>query len=349
MDPEVIETEETVPSLRETLEEAIEEHDPQHELVPESTSAPEPTTPTSPPVEGAATPEPGPPDAASNATAATETPLTQPQAAVPPVELKAPAQWRKPAQDTWNSLPRAAQEEIHKREADTMRLIGSVGPKIRMADEVSAHMAPFAERLAQNGVGPSAFIGDVFSSIKTLASGDPMQRAEVVANIVQSYGVDVRALDAILTRRMNLPPEVHQAREMMARATAMTQQHNAGIEQQSAATAEKALAAFAGDPKHEFFEQVRSLMADLIDTGRAKTLEDAYSAAVWANTDTRKILLDREAQTRANGKTKRAQTARRASASVHGTPSIPAPAVPGTNNQSLRDALTDAFDEHSPL
>jgi hypothetical protein len=345
MDPEVIEEQESDEiSLREMIESSIDEHDPEHELVPASADD------SAPPAEGAA-----PPGAAEPKTAdpgVSTTPASP--SAVPPQdaasqELKAPAQWKPEVKEMWNTLPRKVQEEITRREGDSMRLIGSVGPKIRMADEVSQHLQPFAEKLQANGVGSSAFLGDVFGSIKILASGSPQDRAEVVANIVQSYGVDVRDLDRILTFRIQRP-EVYQAREVMHRANTIIQQNTQNAEQQSAHQAELALAAFAADPKHEFLPDVRSLMADLMDSGQAKSLEDAYAAAVWANPDTRKILLQREAQSRAQSKTKRATIARRASSSVHGTPSIPGPASNnGAQNMSLRESIEAAFDEHTSL
>jgi hypothetical protein len=347
MDPEVIEEVEEEPSLRDQLELAIDEHDPQHELVPAS----EPPASAMPGAEGAVSPEPSP-NVASEAAPTRVAPVPQEVGAqgAASTELKAPAQWKPAVREQWNRLPRAVQEEITRRESDSMRLIGSVGPKIRMADEVQAHLAPFAERLSQNGVGSSAFLGDVFGSIKTLASGNAQERAEVVANIVQSYGVDVRALDAILTRRINQPPEVAEARAITAQARAVIQQQHAGVEQQSAAEAAQALAAFAADPKHEFLGEVRTLMADLIDSGRAKTLDEAYSAAIWANPDTRKILLQREAQNRAQRKNNRAIVARTASASVHGAPAVTgAAANNGSQNMSLRDSIEAAFDEHSSL
>ena len=251
--------------------------------------------------------------------------------------------------EKWNALPREVQEEVLRREADSMRLIGSVGPKIRLADEVSQHIAPYAERIQAAGISPSAFIGELFTSVKSLASGSMQEKAEVVANIVQSYGVDLRLLDQVLTGRISAPPEVVEARMQMARAQAMMQSHNALLEQQSGQAAQKAIEAFGADPKHEFFADVRELMADLIDSGRAKTLDDAYSAAIWAHEDTRKILLQREAQTRAVGKSQRAAAARRASSAVSGSPvGIPASGA-NAGAMSLRESLEAAFDEHSNL
>jgi hypothetical protein len=110
---------------------------------------------------------------------------------------------------------------------------------------------------------------------------------------------------------------------------------------------ERAIAAFAADPKNEFLGDVRDLMADLIEAGRATNLEDAYAAAIWAHPDTRKILLQREAQARATSKTKRAAAATNAASSVHGTPQGSAQMTNMRPNMSLRESIEAAFDEHS--
>jgi len=337
-DPEVDEA----PSLRDIIEDAVEEHDPEHDIVPAASET------AATPVEPAPlSTEPADPASAKAPVIPSEVPAVQPATTT---ELKAPAQWKPAVREKWNALPREVQEEVLRREGDSMRLIGSVGPKIRMADDIQSHIAPFAGSLASNGVSPQAFVNDVFNSVKSLASGSPQERAEVVANIVQSYGVDLRTLDAILTQRISAPPEVLQARQLAARASAVIQQQSAGVEHQTAMEAERAIVAFAADPKHEFIDDVREMMADLIELGRAKSLEDAYSAAIWAHPDTRKILLTREAQSRAAVKTNRAIAARKASSSVRGAPSAPRAAANGAAaGGSLRETLEAAFDDASPL
>ena len=330
LDPPVTEE----PTLRDTLEEAFD--------APETEAASQPTPAAPPPEPTQVAPATAPADAAVATPLATE-PVVG--AAPVPTELKAPAQWKPQVREKWNALPREVQEEVLRREGDSMRLIGSVGPKIRLADEVGQHLAPFMPQLQEAGIPPSAFIGDIFTSVKTLSSGNPQERAEIVANIVQSYGVDLRTLDAILTQRIQAGPLDQQARQTMARAQAILSQQKQGVQHQTELETQKTLAAFSADPKHEFLDDVRDLMADLIEAGRANNLEDAYAAAIWAHADTRKILLQREAQTRAQQKGQRAIQARRASAAVHGAPT--STGVPANPNQSLRETIAAAVDDLS--
>ena len=347
--PEIVEVEEQEPSLRDTIEAAVDEHEGpdvvQQELPLEPKTAPAPpeaAAPTAAPAPKAVTPAAKPtvpvgPGAKPAPQAGTES-------------LKAPPQWKPHVREQWNKLPREVQEEVLRREADNMRLIGSVGPKIRVADEVAQHLSPFVENLQARGVHPTQFVGDIFDTVKQLSFGDPQSKAEVIANIVQAYGVDLRTLDSVLSNRVRTPPEVHQARQTTAQAQAVIQQQRMLANQQHShqadLEAEKHITAFGADPKHEFLSDVRDLMADLLESGKVKTLEDAYSAAVWANPDTRKILLQREAQQRVSSKTQRAQAARRASSSISGSPNTPGAAL-GDGTRSLRETLEAAFDEHS--
>jgi len=320
------------PSLRETIEEAFDEQVAKEPAVPGEVKPAEPIESSIPAAVEAQVPEAEKP---------TET------APVVPGELKAPSQWKPAVREKWNALPLEVKQEVLRREADSMRLIGSVGPKIRLADEVSTHLQPFQERLQSTGSSTSSFLGDVFATVKSLSSGTPQDKAEVVANIVQSYGVDLRTLDAILSRRIGAGPEVEEARRLAARARSVLEQQAQTTQQQSSLEAERTLAAFAADPKHEFLNDVRDLMADLVESGRVGNLEDAYSAAVWAHPDTRKILLGREATTRATTKSGRAAQARKASSAVHGTP-VSGTGVPGLGPKaSLRETIEAAFDEHS--
>lgn len=342
--------EQPVPSLRDSIEAAVEEHaeppsTPQQGAKP--ADSPSPAAPASGQPIGEQPPKAATPPAAKGQPAAGEV-QGQPQI---PQELKAPAQWKPHVREKWNALPREVQEEVTRREADHMRMIGSLGPKIGLANLVANHIEPFVETLQQNQVPPQQFLGEVFGTIRTLHQGTPQQRAEVVANMVQSYGVDLRMLDAVLTRRLQLPPEYQQAQRLAAQAQGVLQQRNAEQrqfhEQQQQDAADRTLAAFGADPRNEFFEDVRGMMADLLQSGSSRNLEEAYAAAVWANPDTRKILLQREAADRAKQHQLKANQKRNIGSAVTGAPrgGSATPAI--GENMSLRDTISAAIDQHT--
>ena len=344
MEPEVLDTVETPePTLRETIEDVVDEQSPEPGPVAKPVeqpagqpARPEAKGPTSP--GDAAQPKP--------AGAKPAAPASTPAAPAGGTELKAPSQWKPAVREKWNQLPREVQEEVLRRESDSMRLIGSVGQKLKFAETVSKEIEPFSERLERNGATREAFLGDVLNTVKTLAGGSPQERAEVIANIVQSYGVDLRVLDAVLTQRISAPPpdpRVVEAQRRAYAAESLLAKQRQSLEQGTQQEAESTLQQFSADPKNEFFDDVRDMMADLIETGRANSLDEAYTASIWANPETRKILLQRESEQRAAAKGRRADLARRASSSVHGTPRGSG-VVTGGQNMSLRDTIAAAFD-----
>ena len=58
-----------------------------------------------------------------------------------------------------------------------------------------------------------------------------------------------------------------------------------GSEAQAQARATADVQAFAADPHHPYFQRVRGQMGDLLRSGRAHTLQEAYDLAVTANPD----------------------------------------------------------------
>jgi hypothetical protein len=139
-----------------------------------------------------------------------------------------------------------------------------------------------------------------------------------------------------------------QAQRAAAQAESRVQQYEQAHTQQSVGAANQTLQAFAADPKNEFFDDVRDMMADLIESGRAATLDESYTAACWANPDTRKILLQREAEARASQRGQRAVVARQASSAVvGGIPRGGAMMSAASPEMSLRETIAAAIEEHT--
>jgi hypothetical protein len=88
-----------------------------------------------------------------------------------------------------------------------------------------------------------------------------------------------------------------------------------------------------------YFENVRQDMADLIRSGRANDLEDAYDKACWMNPEIRDLLIkERAAPQEAEA---RVSKARRASGSL--PTGAPAGTSSPSSNNSIRAALEDAW------
>lgn len=112
-------------------------------------------------------------------------------------------------------------------------------------------------------------------------------------------------------------------------------------EQQEREAINGTVSQFAED--HMYFENVRQDMADLIRTGKADTLEDAYEKACWMNPQIRDLLIKEQAAPQEAEA--RVSKARRASGS------LPTGAPAGSSQQgtpnSIRAALENAWGDAS--
>jgi hypothetical protein len=138
---------------------------------------------------------------------------------------------------------------------------------------------------------------------------------------------------------------VHALQQELAHIKGHLQQGEQQQHQQVQAQAEQIISAFAADPKNEFYGQVAPLMGQLIMSGQASDMQDAYDRACWATPDVRSTILtrqtaDAEAKRAADAKAK-ADAKRRAAGSISGSPGAPVSTTTTAANQnlSLRDEL----------
>jgi hypothetical protein len=100
---------------------------------------------------------------------------------------------------------------------------------------------------------------------------------------------------------------------------------------------------FFQDPQYPFAENVRSDMSLLIKGGGADTLQDAYEKAVWANPETRSLLIkqqrEEEEARRAAEAREAASRARQAGKSISGSP------LPGGASMPAQRPDLDLHDE----
>lgn len=107
---------------------------------------------------------------------------------------------------------------------------------------------------------------------------------------------------------------------------------------------ESQISAFLSDPANPHAEAVLDDMVALINTGRAKTIKDAYDSACWMRPDIRPQLLNQAAPATTTPKAPSADQARRASKSITGS-SAPGPSKDAgvSASSSIRDTLKQAM------
>ena len=224
------------------------------------------------------------------------------------------ASWKKEAQSALSQLPQETQRYIQEREEQFHKGIEQYKQDAYQGRTLGKALAPHMEYLNQVGVAPETAISTLIAAEKVLRTSAPQTKANMFMKLAHDYGVDVNSLT-------NIPfdPYKYQLEQQLAQQQAALQQL-----QQSRQIAEEAqlgqtIEQFA--QTHEYFDEVRETMADLLDKGLASDLNDAYSKAVRLNDD----VFSRTTQTsgqvnqvqRANNA---AKAAKAAAVSVKGAP-----------------------------
>ncbi len=78
--------------------------------------------------------------------------------------------------------------------------------------------------------------------------------------------------------------------------------------------------AFARDPNHPYFNDVREHMGALMKAGKAATLQEAYDMATWAVPSVRQSLLQAQTQQAMQQNAQKVQAAKQAAGSITGSP-----------------------------
>lgn len=248
----------------------------------------EPTEPTDEPTE--------PSDEPSEPTEPEEPP--EKQAAFRPP-------WKKAALEEWDKLPDLARKEIERREADFHKGIEQYKARAQASQDFERAVAPYMATIQTLGVTPTVAAAHLMNVDHQLRYSQPQQKVGMLLKIASDYGVDINMLangiqqhagEQIWQQQNPMDPRMQQLQQQV---TQMQQQQFQA--QQQAAQAEHSaidgeIAAFAADPDHEHFGLLQQDMAVLLQTGRAKNLDDAYEMAMRQNPQTYQIWLAQQQQ-----------------------------------------------------
>jgi hypothetical protein len=188
-------------------------------------------------------------------------------------------------------------------------------------------------------------VRDLLQTAYILRTAGPEQKIGVFRHLAGQFGVDL----AVAAQGVpQVSPELQSLRQELAQLkghlTSTEQQQHQQIQGQAQAMIE----AFAADPKNEFYEQVKPLMAHLLVAGQAKDMQEAYDMACHANPDVRSTILtrqqaDAEAKRAAEARAK-ADAKRKAAGSISGSPAGTVSTTIAANpDLSLRDQLRQAM------
>jgi len=247
-----------------------------------------------------------------------------------PEKVMAPQAWSGLAKVKWDRLPADVQREIAQHEQTREATVADLAPVKELIDVNREFL------VNQAGSLPNAF--SQLMQFARMSVDNPVQLAE---HILRARGIDPRA--AFAGQPQGTAPQ--QPQDIQAYVAQLVQQavqpFQAQAEQQQTQQLQTTIDEFARRPDRPFFNDVRVHMGQLISAGTAKSLDEAYEQATWANKAIREHLLEEQRGAAEAAKAAEVQKAKAAQrASVTGSP---LPGAVGLNGKS--DPKATALDD----
>lgn len=291
------------------------------------------------------------------APAQTQPPAQQPaEAAATPKApaVKPPQSWSPAAREKFATLDPEVQKEVIRRDKEVASALQESAEDRKFASSVRQAISPFEAMIRAEGQEVVPVVQDLLRTAYALRNSPPQHKAAIVANIIRGQGIDPALVGQILqgqAPQAGAQPAQAQHFDPNALAAQVQERIFKQLEQQREqermAQHQAEISAFLEDPKNEFAEDLRGMMAFLIDEAAHKglhlTLQQAYDAACERDPQVRGILQQREAAKQANANNASTQRARIASSSIRSQPAGAATAE-RPEPETLRGALEAAWE-----
>jgi hypothetical protein len=269
----------------------------------------------------------------------------QPEAE-PPVWKRPPASWKKDYHEVWAKADPRMQEYAWQREEQMRAGVEPLLSKAQFADAMQQAISPYMQTIQGLGMTPDKAVAALMEADHKLRNSDPQTKLQYFQQLAQSYGINLggmqaapgqmpqQAVDPTVWALQNELNKVRgevmgwkQQQEMMENQNLLNEINQFSL-------------------KAEHFEDVRPTMIQLLQSGVAQTLEDAYEKAVRLDPNLFEQMTKAQqaeaAAKQAKEQNRAAKAARAAAVSVRS-------ATPGANTApktaDRRALLEDAFSE----
>lgn len=288
------------------------------------------------------------PQAAPGAAQTAAAGVATPPAGVPPApEPKAPASWRPEAREKWGTADPVVRQEVMRREHEMQTVLQDAAAARQFVSAFENVVRPYEMFMRAENASPLQSVQNLMQTAADLRVGTPQHKANLVAGIINNFGIDVVMLDSILAGQ---PGQGGQQQQQVLRdprvdmLLAQQQQAQQQQAQQSEAATRTELETFAAG--HEFYRDVAATMADLVEIrakqGQSVDLEKIYAQACQLDESVATILATRAKATQSNGNAQAVLRAKRAAVSVKGDSTLPGATVP--SGDSIRASIEAAID-----
>lgn len=261
-----------------------------------------------------------------------------------PLWKRPPASWKKDYHEPWNTVDDKVKEYVWTREEQMRKGVEPLLTKAQFADSIQEAIAPYENTIRGLGMQPQQAVKALMEADHALRYSPPEQKVQYLMQLAQQYGINLNGVQqgAAPTVDPNFYALQNELNSVRGEVLSFKQQQEAA--QNQALLGE--INNFA--QKAEYFEEARPTMIQLLQSGVAETLEDAYEKAIRLDAGLfNTVQQAQQAQVAAKKSTelnRAAKAARAAAVSVRGS-------TPGSNTapkaQDRRALLAEQFDAMS--
>lgn len=265
-----------------------------------------------------------------------------PEAAEEPVWKRPPQSWKKEFHDAWLKADPRLQEYAYQREEQMRAGIEPIRAKAEFADRMNEAIAPYMDTIRGLGIEAPQAVRALMEADNILRNSSPQDKLSYFHSLARSYGIDLAGQGSPAPQASVDPNFVALQNELIKIRGEVTGWKQAQEEQANAVLLNE-VSQFAAKAEH--FEAARPTMIQLLQSGVATTLEDAYHKALRLDEELfaqqqqaqqAKALAERKASA-----DRAAKAARAAAVSVRGsTPGAPT----GTKASDRRSLLAEQLD-----
>ena len=267
----------------------------------------------------------------------------EPEPEEPPVWKRPPASWKKDFHEVWQKADPKMQEYAWQREEQMRAGVEPLLSKAQFADAMQEAIQPYMTTIQGLGLQPEKAVAALMEADHKLRNSDPQTKMQYFMQLAQSYGINLGAMQPGVPQG-SVDPMVYQLQNELNKVRGEVMGWKQQQEMVENQTLLNEINQFSLKADH--FEDVRPTMIQLLQSGVAQTLEEAYDKAIRLDPDlfeqTLKAKQAEEAAKQAKEANRAAKTARAAAVSVRS-------ATPGANTApkaaNRRALLEEAFSE----
>jgi hypothetical protein len=198
--------------------------------------------------------------------------------AEPPVWERPPASWKKDYHEAWTTADPKLKEYAWKREEEMKAGVQPLLSKAQFADQMQQAIEPYMQNIRGLGIEAPQAVKALMEADNVLRHGSPQQKQQYFAQLAQQYGINMGDV-----QMQPVDPNFYAIQNELAQVRGEV----LNWKQQQETAQNQALLQEINQfqTKAEYFEEARPTMIQLLNSGVAQDLQDAYEKAIRLDND----------------------------------------------------------------